>query len=170
MLTNSVLAGAVGTAYLPVLVLQLNPQMPVLSVSTWRWYNTLLLAYGVHLAAIFYVVIVVREVFTIGVLSPGWMRVRLLAWMGAAAAAVAASLMWLNLEGFPAALDEVAARRMTAGAIATSVSAVVLLGIAVAHYSFGRRGSRVGAALFVIAISGSLALPIAARGIGGPLP
>jgi predicted AlkP superfamily phosphohydrolase/phosphomutase len=46
----------------------------------------------------------------------------------------------------------------------------VLLGIAVAHYSFGRRGSRVGAALLMIAITGSLALPIAARGIGGPLP
>jgi predicted AlkP superfamily phosphohydrolase/phosphomutase len=168
MLTNSALAGAFGAAYLTVLVLQLNPQMPVLSVSTWRWYCTLLLAYGIHLAAIFYVVIVVREFFTIGVLSPGWVSVRLLAWMGAAAAAVAASLMWLNLDGFPAALDDVAARRMTAGAIATSVSAVVLLGIAVAHYSFGRRGSRVGAALFVIAAFASLALPLAARGPAMP--
>jgi predicted AlkP superfamily phosphohydrolase/phosphomutase len=164
MLTNSVLAGALGAAYLTVLVLQLNPQMPVFSASTWRWYYTLATFYGVHLAALFYVVIVVREFFTIGVLSPGWVSVRLLAWMGAAAASVAAFLMWSNLRGFATALDEVAARRMTAGAIATTASAGVLLGIAIAHYSFGRRGSRVGAALFVIAAFASLALPVAARG------
>ena len=78
--------------------------------------------------------------------------------------------MWLNVRGFGPALDEVAARRMTAGAIATTASAVVLLGIAVAHYSFGRRGSRVGAALFAIAVIGSLALPLAARGPAVPLP
>ena len=72
--------------------------------------------------------------------------------------------MWLNLRGLPAVFDEAASQRFTVGAAATTASAVVLLGIAVAHYSFGRRGSRVGAALLAIAIDGSLALPIAARG------
>ena len=42
--------------------------------------------------------------------------------------------------------------------------------MAVAHYSFGRRGSRVGAALLAIAVFGSLALPVAARGPGGAVP
>jgi predicted AlkP superfamily phosphohydrolase/phosphomutase len=169
MLTNSVLAGAFGAAYLTVLVLQLNPQIPVFSASTWRWYYTLVTFYGVHLAALFYVVIVVREFFTVEALSPGWVSVRLLAWMGAAAAGVAAFLMWSNLGGFAATLDAVAARRMTAGSIATTASAGVLLVIAVAHYSFGRRGSRVGAGLFVIAAFASLALPVAARG-GAAVP
>ena len=36
MLTNSLLAGALGAAYLTVLVLQLNPQIPILSSTTWR--------------------------------------------------------------------------------------------------------------------------------------
>ena len=85
-------------------------------------------------------------------MSPGWVSVRVLAWLSAACAAVAAVLMWLNVRGFSAALDEIAARRMTAGAAATTASAIVLLGIAIAHYSFGRRGSRVGAALFSIAV------------------
>ncbi len=164
MLTNSVLAGAFGAAYLTVLVLQLNPQMPVFSASTWRWFYTLAMFYGVHVAVLFYVAIVVREFFTLGALSPGWVSVRLLAWMGAVAAGVAAFLMWTNLRGFAAALDEVALRRMTAGAVAATASAAVLFVIAVAHYSFGRRGSRVGAALFVLAAFASLALPIAARG------
>ena len=164
MLSNAVIAGALGAAYLTVLVLQLNPHVPLLSASAGRWYLTLCLAYGVHLAVLFYVALVAREFFTIDVLSPGWISVRLLAWMAAGAAAVAAALMWINLGGFEAALDATALRRMRFGTIATTASAVVLLGIAVAHYSFGRRGSRVGAALFTLAAFASLALPVAARG------
>ena len=171
MLTNSLLAGALGAAYLTVLVLQLNPQIPLWSDTAWRWYLTLCFFYGVHLAVVFYVAIVVREFFALRVLSPGWASVRLLAWMGALAAAAAALLMWLNVQGFRAALTEDAARRMTAGAAATTASALTLLGIAIAHYSFGRRGSRVGATLFLLAVCASLALPLAARGRAvGPRP
>jgi predicted AlkP superfamily phosphohydrolase/phosphomutase len=170
MLTNSLLAGALGAAYLTVLVLQLNPQVPLVSATTWRWFATLELLYGLHLAVTFYVVMVVREFFSLDMLSPGWASVRVLAWMAAASAAVAAALMWLNLDGLNAALTESAAWRMTAGAIATSASAAVLLGIAIAHYSFGRRGSRVGASLFGLAVIASLALPLAARGPAVPPP
>jgi predicted AlkP superfamily phosphohydrolase/phosphomutase len=94
----------------------------------------------------------------------------MLAWMGAASSAVASTLMWLNVRGFHTSLTEDAARRMTAGALATTAAAAVLLGIAIAHYSFGRRGSRVGASLFVLASFASLALPLAARGPGVDLP
>jgi predicted AlkP superfamily phosphohydrolase/phosphomutase len=170
LFTNSLLAGALGAAYLTILVLQLNPQVPLLSHSVWRWYATLGVFYGIHLALLFYVTMLLREFVSVDIFSPGWISVRLLAWMSAVAAAAAATLMWLNLNGFPTLFDEAAARRFAFGAAATTASAVVLLGIAVAHYSFGRRGSRVGAALLVIAITGSLALPIAARGAGGALP
>lgn len=170
MLTNSLLAGALGAAYLTVIVLQLNPHVPLLSMTTWRWFATLGVFYGVHLAIVFYVLMVAREFFSLDMMSPGWASVRTLAWLSAAAAAVAAALMWVNVRGFATALDEVAARRMTAGAFATSASAVALLGIAIAHYSSSRRGSRVGAALFLIAAFGSIALPLAARGPGAPVP
>src|SRR6476469_6651807 len=170
MLTNALLAGALGAAYLTILLLQLNPQIPLFSSSVWRWYLTLGALYGVHLALLFYVAMLAREFVSLNTFSPGWISVRLLAWLSAIAAAVAAVLMWLNLRGFPNALDEAVARRFTFGAAATTASAVVLVLIAIAHYSFGRRGSRVGAALLLIAITGSLALPIAARGLGGELP
>jgi predicted AlkP superfamily phosphohydrolase/phosphomutase len=170
MLTNSLLAGALGAAYLTILVLQLNPQIPLVSNTTWRWFATLALSYGLHLAVIFYLVMVLREFFALRVLSPGWASVRVLAWMGAASAAVASTLMWLNVRGFYTSLTEDAMRRMTAGAVATTASAAVLLVIAIAHYSFGRRGSRVGASLFVLAAFASLALPLAARGQGVDLP
>lgn len=170
LLTNSLLAGALGAAYLTILVLQLNPQVPLASSSVWRWYVTLGLFYGLHLALLFYVTMLVRDFFSVRIFSPGWISVRLLAWLAAAAAAAAAALMWLNLRGFPALFDEAASRRFAFGAAATTASAVVLIGIAIAHYSYGRRGSRVGAALLAIAIVGSLALPVAARGIGGEPP
>jgi hypothetical protein len=170
LLTNSLLAGALGAAYLTILVLQLNPQVPLVSASVWRWYVTLGLFYGGHLALLFYVTMLLREFFSVDIFSPGWISVRLLAWLAAAAAAVAGALMWVNLHGFPQLFDEAGARRFTFGAGAMTASAVVLLGIAIAHYSYGRRGSKVGAALLAIAIIGSLALPIAARGRGGELP
>ena len=167
MLTNSVLAGALGAAYLTVLVLQLNPEVPLVSASTWRWFATLGMFYGVHLAVTFYVLMVAREFFALSGMSPGWASVSVLAWLSAVAAASAAVLMFLNVQGLAATLDESSIRRMTAGAIATAVSATVLLLIAIAHYSFGRRGSRVGGALFVLAAVGSVALPLAARAAAG---
>ena len=164
MLTNSLLGGVLGASYLTVLVLQLNPQVPIASETTLRWLLTFAAFYGVHLAVVFYVLMMAREFFSLETLSPAWVSVRVMAWLAAALAALAAALMWLNVRGFESTLGEIAARRMTSGAAATTLSAIVLLGIAVAHYSFGRRGSRVGAALFAIAVFGSLALPIAARG------
>jgi predicted AlkP superfamily pyrophosphatase or phosphodiesterase len=170
MLTNSLLAGALGAAYLTILILQLNPQIPLASNTTWWWFVTFAFSYGLHLAVMFYLVMVLREFIALRVLSPGWASVRMLAWMGAASAAVAATLMWLNVQGFYTSLTEDSTRRMIAGALATTASAAVLLVIAIAHYSFGRRGSRVGASLFVLAAFASLALPLAARGPGVALP
>lgn len=170
MMTNALAGGALGAAYLTILLLQLNPQIPLVSRSVLRWYGTFGALYGIHLAVLFYVTMLLREFFSLTIFSPGWISVRLVAWLSAIAAAVAASLMWLNLHGYPTLFDDAGARRFAFGAAATTVSAAVLVAIAVAHYSFGRRGSRVGAALLVIAITGSLALPLAARGLGGAPP
>jgi len=170
MLTNALLAAALGAAYLTIVVLQLNPHVPLWSATTGRIYAVLVTFYGVHLAVLFYLLMIGRELVSVTVFSPGWVSVRVLAWLAAASAAVASLLMWFNVDGFSAALDETAVRRMTAGAAATGATAVVLLGLAAAHFSFGRRGSRVGAALLAIAVFGSLALPIAARGPGVPEP
>ena len=167
MLTNSLLAGTLGAAYLAIVVLQLNPHVPLASATPWWWFATLGLLYGVHIAVVCYVMMVAREFFAMDVMSPGWASVRVLAWLAAILAAGAAALMWFNVRGFEAALGEEAVRRMTAGAIATTASAIVLFLIAVLHYSFGRRGSRVGASLFALAVAASLILPIAARGRGG---
>jgi predicted AlkP superfamily phosphohydrolase/phosphomutase len=170
MLTNSLLAGALGAAYLTIVVLQLNPHVPLASHTTWKLFSVLAIFYGVHLAVMFYLLMIGRELITQNVMSPGWMSTRVLAWLSAVQSAAAAVLMWLNVTGLATALDENTIRRMTAGAAATTATAIVLLGLAIAHYSFGRRGSRVGAALLAIAVFGSLALPVAARGPGVAMP
>ena len=76
MLTNALLAGALGAAYLTILLLQLNPQIPLVSDTVWRWYITLGALYGVHLAIVFYVAMLAREFVSLNVFSPGWISVR----------------------------------------------------------------------------------------------
>src|SRR3954463_15465953 len=100
MLTNALLAGALGAAYLTILLLQLNPQVPLTSSTVWRWYATWGLFYGTQLAILFYALMLLREFFGVEIFSPGWISVRLLAWLSSAAAAAAATLMWLNRRGF----------------------------------------------------------------------
>ena len=170
MLTNSIAGGALGAAYVMVLVLQLNPQVPLLAPGVWRWFVTLLAFYGVHLSVLFYALIVLRELLGATSLSPGWLSVRILAWLSALTAAAAALLMWVNLRGFEIELEADAARRLQLGAAATTMAAVILVAIVIVRYSFGRRGSQVSAALLAITVAGSLLLPMAARGLGSPRP
>jgi hypothetical protein len=170
MLTNSIVAGALGAAYVTVLVLQLNPQVPLLAPGLWRWFVTLLAFYGVHLSVLFYALIVVRELLGAAPLSPGWLSVRILAWLSALTAAGAALLMWVNVRGFEIELEADAARRLRLGAAATTMAAVILVAIVIVRYSFGRRGSQVSAALLAITVAGSLSLPMAARGFGSSPP
>ena len=61
MLTNSLMGGALGAAYLTILLLQLNPQVLLLSDAGPGWGATLLLFYGVQLAVGFYLLLVLRE-------------------------------------------------------------------------------------------------------------
>jgi hypothetical protein len=133
MLTNALIAGALGAAYLTILILQLNPQVSLASSSAWRWFVTIGVLYGVQLAVAFYALMLVRAFLSVELFSPAWISVRLLAWLSSAEAAAVSALMWLNLRGLAAALPDQSAHRMAVGASATTVAAVVLCGIAVAR-------------------------------------
>jgi len=168
MLSNAVLAGMGGAVYLAVIILQLNPRIPLYPDELGSLLLVLALSYGVNLAVAFYALIVVRQIVAAKVISPGWISLRLLSWSFTAAAAGAAVVMWLNLKGFGIALDAETARRMAAGATGLTVCAFVFLLIAVVHYSFGRPGTVVGATLFALTAVASAALPVTARGPGQP--
>lgn len=162
LLTNALLAGAFGAALCGHLLLFLNPSIPfgIASVVALGW--RLLSTVGLVLGAGFYLASLVR--YLLNRRSPGWLSLRLLTWMTTSVAGAGALLMWLNLSAFGASLPSDTMRRMALAAGVVTAGAVVLLVIALVHYSFGRRGSRVGGALYAIAVVGTLALPLVARG------
>src|SRR5262245_35481167 len=127
MLANAAVGGALAATYLIVLVLQINPQVPTVSLTTWRWFVALLTFYGLYATVALYLAILVVDVFSVRPLRPGWLSVRMLAWITAIGAAIAAAVMWGNLSSFHDVLGSFAAERMRQGALATSVAAGVLL-------------------------------------------
>jgi len=171
MLTNAMLGGVFGAVYLAVLVLLINPQVPLVSRTAGQWFLALVSFYGLPLSVAVYFVILVREVLASRPLQPGWLSVRLLAWLGAAFAAATALITWGNLQGFRAVLGEPAAARMWTAAVAETVIAVVLVGVVALRYSFGRTGTRAAGVLLVIALTASVAVPLWVRGPGDlPVP
>jgi len=162
MLTNSVIAGGLAAGYLTVLVLQLNPQYPVDTGSIVPLVLMLGAAYGLNLTAVFYALIVLRQILAVEVLSPGWLSVRLLSWLFTMAAAGGASVMWLNRRGFGPVLDMETSRRMAAGAIVVTAAGAVFLMIALAHIN--RRGGRPSATILVVTALTSVVMPTVLRG------
>ena len=162
MLSNSVIAGGLAAGYLAVLVLQLNPQYPIDPAPITELALMLGAAYGINLAVVFYALIVFRQILAVEVLSPGWVSVRLLAWLLTMAASGGAAAMWLNLRSFGSVLDVETARRMAAGAIVVTAAAAVFLMIGLAHIN--RRGGRSSATILVLTALMSVVMPTVLRG------
>jgi predicted AlkP superfamily phosphohydrolase/phosphomutase len=171
MLTNAIAGGVLGATYLAVLVLQLNPQVPIVSITAARWFITLIAFYGLYLSVAVYLLILGREVLASRPLRPAWFSVRLAGWVGAAYAVGAAVVTWRNLRGFLSVLDASAVERMRQGAVATTVFAVILVLIVLLRYSFGRQGNRTTAALLLASMILSVIVPLWLRGPGDlPVP
>ena len=167
MLTNAVLAGGIAAAYVGLLLLHLNPTLRLHDPQVWPLLMAVLLAYGVHLAVFFYVVLVIAQILSAEGVSPGWLSFRFLAWFCAAAATGAAALMWHNLWGFGSALDPDTTRRFFQASIAmtTCAAACVVLGV---FRLTAPRPSSVAAAAFGVVVLASLVLPLVIRGWGEP--
>ena len=166
MLTNALAGGVLTALYLGVLVLQLNPHVPLVSMTTFSWFLALLAMYGPYVTALILVAILGGEALVARPLHPGWLSVRILAWLSAVSASTAAILAWANLQGMRSMLSSAAADRMSQGATVTTICAIVLLVVAVLRFSFGRRGNRPAAALMIASVSASLVIPIGIRGYG----
>lgn len=171
MLTNAVAGGVLVAAYLVVLVLQLNPQIPIVSLTSWRWLRVIVALYGLYLTVGVMLVLVIREAIASRPLNPAWLSVRLLAWVSAAGAVAASILMWSNLSGYAAVLGSGPADAMRHGAVAATAFASALVVIALVRYSFGRRGSPATSILLAAAMAGSVVVPLLVRGPGDlPVP
>ena len=135
MLTNSLIAGALVGAYVALLVLQLNPMVRLDSMAVARLMLTWAAFYGVHAAAFFYGLIVLRQLLAVEIRSPGWISLRMLGAFGTIAVVMSAIVTWLNLDGFRSVLGPDAAARMTDGAIVVSLCAAVCMVFATAAVS-----------------------------------
>jgi hypothetical protein len=171
MVTNALVGGVLAAMYLTVLMLQLNPHVPVASITALRWFAAFLALYGPYLSVTILLLILAREAVASRPLFPGWLSLRILAWLSAASAVSASVLTWLNLWGMRSVLSDDAAQHMREGAVALSISAVMLVAVTVLRFSFGRRGNTPAAVLMVASITASILVPIWFRGPGElPLP
>ena len=161
MLTNSLIAGALVGAYVALLVLQLNPTVQLNSMAVARLMLTWWAFYGVHAAAFFYGLIVLKQLFAVDVQSPGWISLRMLAAFGTIAASASAISTWLNLHGFRSVLGPAAAARMTEGAVFVSLCAVACFSLALLQLRL-RRGRGITAAAFAAVLAASLPSPVRA--------
>jgi hypothetical protein len=163
MLSNSLMAALLGASYVTVLVLQLNPTMPLYPPRLVPLALTVGLFYAAHLTVIFYVWLVLRQVFARELFSPAWTSVAVLSWLGAAAAAAGAALMWANLRTFTLVLPDESVNEIARGMLALIASAClfVVVGQLRAQLPHLRR---VWALLLVLVAASSIVAPLSLRG------
>ncbi len=166
MFTNAALVGLLGAAYVTALVLQLNPQIPLVSPTTLHWFVAALSVHGLLLTVAVWLALIIRDAFTGNPIKPAWLSVRVLAWTSAATTGAAASISWGNLSGLRWVLDDTAAGRLRTGASVITVCAILLVLIAVARFSFGRRGRPYTGVLLSVVLTVSIVVPLLVRGIG----
>ncbi len=166
LLTNAVLGGVLIAGYVVVLILQLNPQIPTLSMTSLGWLGAVLAFYVPYLSVGLYFLLLVAELLSAEPFRPAWVSVRLLGWIAAVGATAAAGITWINLQAFRNVLTGASADRLEDGAVATTVSAAALVATALWRYSFGRRGSRGAAGVLLSAMLLSVAVPLWLRGPG----
>ena len=169
MLTNSLIAGALVGAYVALLVLQLNPMVRLDSMAVARLMMTWAAFYGIHAAAFFYALIVLRQLIAVEVRSPGWISLRLLAAFGTIAVSMSALITWLNLDGFRSVIGPAAAERMTDGALVISLCGAICMALMLLQARL-HRGRGFVATVFGLVLAASLAVPLYLRGPGEPTP
>jgi predicted AlkP superfamily phosphohydrolase/phosphomutase len=165
MLSNSVVAAALASAYLLALVLALNPAVPLTSSALWPLVATVGLYYAAHLTVVAYAILVARQILARELFSPAWISVGVLVWLGALAAATGTVISWRNLRTFELVLDPASIEALVRSSFALGVSAVLFAVTAIVRWT-APDARIVWATMLVMVMGGSIAAPIALRGNG----
>ena len=166
MLSNSLVAAALAICYVLALVLQLNPSLPLDPARLVPLAATIGLFYAVHFTVIFYFCLVVGQLLARELFSPAWMSVGVLAWLGAAAAAAGAALMWANLHTFTIVLEPTTVNEIAQGILSLVASASLFVVVALLRAHFSPRYRAVWALLLVMVAAGSVLAPLVLPGRG----
>jgi hypothetical protein len=164
LLSNSAIAGTLATTHVLVLLLLLNPRVPTDVASLTPIAATIGLFYALHFTALFYVLLVIRQLLASELFSPAWISVSVLSRLAALSTGAGALLMWANLRTFSIVLEPESADAMLKGAGALIAAAGLSMAIAIGHRLTAPR-FRAGwaVALFVLLIAAAT-LPLALRG------
>jgi hypothetical protein len=169
MLSNSIVAGVLAAAYVAALVLQLNPALPLNPIKLLPLAASVGLYYAIHLTALCYALLVLRQLVARELFSPAWISAGALAWLGAIGAAGGALLMWANLRTFALVLTPGTARALASGAfVLVAASALFLIAGRLRAY-LGPGGRPISGGLTVLVAAASIAAPWGLRGRGTPV-
>lgn len=165
MLSNSVIAAALASAYLVILVLALNPAVPLTLHGVMPLARTVGVYYTLNLTVVAYVLLVFRQILSRELFSPAWVSVGVLVWLGALSAAVGAGLMWRNATTFALVLDPASTTALARSTAALFLSAAAFVVVAIIRRRLpeGRFG---WATMLVIVQAASIIVPLALRGPG----
>ena len=164
MLSNSVAAAMLATCYVLIVLLHLNPRLPLAPARLVPLVESVGLFYVVHLIVLFYTLLVARQLLARELFSPAWISVGVLAWLGAVAAAAGSALMWANLSTFTLVLAPETVAAMTQGALALAVSSALFLLVGFGHWNSEDTQRALWAACLVIVAAVSVTTPLVFRG------
>jgi predicted AlkP superfamily phosphohydrolase/phosphomutase len=165
MLSNSVAAACVATAYVLILVVLLNPALSLYPVGLGPLATTVGLFYVFNLTVIGYILLVLGQLLAREVFSPAWISVGVLVWLCAMASAGGTFLMWRNLQTFELVLDGATATALDRSAMVLGVTSALCVLLAIAR----RRNPSARATwapILVLLIACSIAAPLVIRGRG----
>src|SRR5688572_31383680 len=160
MLSNSAFAGLLAAVYLTVLLLHLNPAVPLESGAVLSLLTVSTVTYGLHIAVVSYALYVLRRLAFVEPASPGWISLRLLTWSAAALSGTAAVITWLHASGLQNALDARALPATVFAATAFAAAALAFLMLGFAQIAARPRHRATVAILFTIATIASIVVPL----------
>lgn len=164
MLTNSVFGGLLAAAYLTLLVLHLNPAVPLTPRAVVPLLTVLALSYGLHIAFVLYAIYVLRQIVILEPSSPGWISLRLLTWSATVLAGAVAVIAWLNARGLSTSLEARALETLPRFAVAMGAASAAFLLVALVHRVVRRGRRAIVATLYVVIVVVSIGVPVALRG------
>jgi predicted AlkP superfamily phosphohydrolase/phosphomutase len=166
MMSNSVAAAALAAGYIVLLVLQLNPSIPLTPSGVGPVVVSVGAFYVAQLTVMFYVALVVRQMLSSETHSPGWISIGVVVWLGAAAAAAGAVLMWGNLQTFAPMLEPAIRTAMVRSTVAMIVASMLFVVVGLVRAQLGARARKWNALLVAAIAAGSILIPLALRGRG----
>ena len=166
MLSNSVAVAALAAGYIVVLVLQLNPSIPLTPRGVFPVLVSLGAFYVVQLTLFFYVALVLRQVLSSERHSPAWISIGVIVWLGAAGAAAGAALMWGNLQTFASVLEPRIRIEIVRSMVTMIGASMLFAAVALARAQFGPRARTWNAVVVAAIATMSILVPLAFRGRG----